>query len=117
MKLKQGVEQEYGEYVEKNSDPYGKATVEYSERWADRMEAHLAEGTDLEDIAKEASHEANIEGISAFMYGCAVSGLAYFWIHGERLRLWHNLDSQIGSEGERANESGTVLNPALLNIG
>lgn len=50
------------------------------------------------------------------MYGCAVSALAKFWVHGEQLRIWHNLDIQIGNEGEKANESGGVLNPALLNI-
>lgn len=51
------------------------------------------------------------------MYGCAVSILSQVWIHGEELRRWHNLDSQIGTEGEKANESGGVLNPAVLNIG
>jgi hypothetical protein len=51
------------------------------------------------------------------MYGCAVQGLAYFWEHGEELRQWHNLDTQIKDEGEQANKSGGVLNPAILTIG
>jgi hypothetical protein len=51
------------------------------------------------------------------MYGCAVSILAKCWQHGDQLRRWHNLKTQIRDEGERANESGGVLNPALLNIG
>jgi len=32
------------------------------------------------------------------------------------LRKWHNIKTQIGNEGEKANASGGVLNPALLNI-
>jgi hypothetical protein len=39
------------------------------------------------------------------------------WKHGEALRLWHNLKTQIRDEGEKANESGGVLNPACLSIG
>jgi hypothetical protein len=42
--------------------------------------------------------------------------LASCWEHGEELRRWHNLKTQIRDEGEKANESGGVLNPALLNI-
>jgi len=32
------------------------------------------------------------------------------------LRQWHNLKTQIKDEGEKANASGGVLNPALLTI-
>jgi hypothetical protein len=35
----------------------------------------------------------------------------------EELRRWHNLRTQIGDEGEKANEDGGVLNPALLRVG
>jgi hypothetical protein len=49
--------------------------------------------------------------------GCAVSILSHFWKHGEELRRWHKIDTQIGDVGDKANESGGVLNPALLNIG
>jgi hypothetical protein len=50
------------------------------------------------------------------MYGCAVQMLAGCWIHGEELRRWYNLDTQLGTEGEAANSNGGVLNPVLLNI-
>lgn len=33
-----------------------------------------------------------------------------------KLRRWHNKDIQLGTEGDAANESGGVLNPALLHI-
>ena len=100
-----------------NQDPYGKCAVDYVERWADLMEAQLATGVTVATCAKATSHEADTEGITGFMYGCAVSILSQVWEHGEDLRRWHNLDAQIGDEGERANESGGVLNPALLSIG
>ena len=118
MKIIQGKEQEYADYKEKNSrDGYSKAVVDYSEAWADLMEARMADGAALADVAEETSREADKKyGITGFMYGCAVAGLFQFWFHGEELRRWHNLDTQIGDEGERANEKGTVLNPALLNV-
>jgi hypothetical protein len=100
-----------------NTDPYGGAVISYAERWADMMEQRMADGAALADVAKETSHDADAEGITGFMYGAAVSVLASCWKHGDELRRWHNLDTQIGDEGERANESGGTLNPALLNIG
>jgi len=99
-----------------NSDPYGSCAVRYAERWADLMEAKLAEGAKLEDIANATSHEADTEGITGFMYGCAVSILSKLWVHGEQLRRWHNKSTQLGTEGDVANEKGTVLNPALLTM-
>jgi hypothetical protein len=99
-----------------NTDPYGNAILTYAERWADLMEEHLANGEKLEDFAQKTSHEADIEGITGYMYGAAVASLSMVWENGEELRRWHNLKTQIGNEGEKANESGGVLNPALINI-
>ncbi len=118
MKLKQGTEAEYAAYVEKNShDGYSKAVVDYAERWANLMEKAMGDGAKLEDVADSLSDSADTDGITGFMYGCAVSALSHFWEYGEQLRRWHNLKTQIHHEGEKANESGGVLNPALLNIG
>lgn len=100
-----------------NKDPYGLATVRYAECWADLMERQLAKGKTIKDCAKATSHEADTDGITGFMYGCAVSILAQVWEHGEELRQWHNLDVQIDHEGEEANRKGKTLNPALVNIG
>lgn len=100
-----------------NTDPYGRRCFTYAEEWADLMEARMAKGEALEDCAAATSREADTDGITGFMYGAAVSILAKCWVHGDQLRRWHNLKTQIGTEGERANERGTVLNPALLNIG
>lgn len=100
--------------IANNRDAYGGAAVVYAARWAYLMEQRMAAGARLEDIAKATSNEADTEGITGFMYGAAVSMLAHVWAHGEELRRWHNLDMQLGTEGEQANEAGTVLNPALL---
>jgi hypothetical protein len=117
MKIRPGLESEYAVYVRNNTkNGYSKGVVDYMERWADLMEAELARGASLESIAQSTSHTADTEGITGFMYGCAVSALAHFWEHGETLRQWHNLKTQIGTEGERANKDGGVLNPAILTI-
>src|SRR3990167_2101917 len=103
--------------VEVNTDGYGSAVMRYAERWARIMEGRMANGETVEDCADTASHLADSEGITGFMYGCAVAILAKVWVHGEALRRWHNLKTQLRDEGEKANESGGVLNPALLNLG
>lgn len=100
-----------------NTDGYGGAVMTFAERWARIMEARIAAGETVAACAQAACSLADVEGITGFMYGCAVSTLAAVWAHGEELRRWHNLDTQIGNEGEKANESGGVLNPALLSIG
>jgi len=99
-----------------NQDGYGFAVYRFAARWASIMEREMASGKSLTDIAETACREADDERITGFMYGAAVSVLANTWEHGEQLRRWHNLDCQIGNEGEKANEKGTVLNPALLSI-
>lgn len=100
-----------------NKDGYGGAVMTYSERWARLMQVEMAEGKKLEDVADAMSSEADLEGTTGSQYGCAVSQLAACWKYGDQLRRWHNVKTQIGNEGEKANESGGVLNPALLLIG
>lgn len=117
MKLKPGTEADYAAYKSKNDDPYGACVVQFSETWGDLMEKELAAGKKVSDVAESTWREADKSyGITGFMYGCAVKGLSHFWCHGEELRQWHNLDCQIGTEGEKANREGGVLNPALLII-
>jgi len=100
-----------------NQDPYGKAAVDFAERWANAMELQISVGAKIEDIARDTSRAANLEPkITGFQYGAAVSMLALCWIHGEALRRWHNLDSQLGDEGDRANAEGGVLNPAIVTL-
>ena len=106
--------------VQANMDGgYGEAVIRFAAKWANLMEARIATGADVATAAKETEREADssdLGGITGFQYGIAISLLSSCWIHGEALRRWHNLATQIGNEGERANESGGVLNPALLNV-
>lgn len=92
----------------------GEACLRFAARWARLMDNELSKGAILEDIAESTSYRADTEGITGFMYGVTVSILAECWVHGEALRHWHNLDTQIGNEGEDANESGATLNPARI---
>jgi len=117
MKIKPRLETDWQKTVAANFDPYGIAVVQYTQRWVELMEEQISAGMSVAEIAKETSHKADTEGITGFMYGCAVSILSQVWEHGEELRQWHNLDTQIGHEGENANKDHGVLNLALLNIG
>lgn len=116
MQIQPDKRADYEKWKAKNTDPYGAECFRYAEAWADLMEKRLAAGEKIENFAKDTSHEANTDGITGFMYGMAVSILSKVWVHGEELRRWHNLHTQIGNEGEKANEGEGVLNPALLNV-
>ncbi len=119
MQIKIDKQAEYAAYRETNTqDFHTTGVVTFLEKWAALMEERISAGATVADCAKDTSNLADADlGISGFMYGCAVSALATFWEHGEALRRWHNLDTQIGTEGVAANESGGALNPALLTIG
>lgn len=105
------------EGLQNNQDIYGKACYNYAMDWANTMEELMKQGKELEDIAKETSFQVSEKhGITGFMYGMAVSILSSTWKYGEQLRQWHNLDIQIGNEGEKANKKGTVLNPAIIKL-
>lgn len=100
-----------------SGDPYGRGILTYAGLWARLMEGRINAGEALPDVADECSRLADEEGITGFMYDCAVSLLAQAWIHGEELRRWHNKETAPGAEGHRANETGGVLNPAVLTVG
>lgn len=109
MTIQQGLEEEYQHFVEASSkDGCSLATIQYMGRWADLMEAEMASGVAIPDMAEETSHQADTESISGFQYGLAVNGLAYFWIHGEELRQWHNQRHSCEGQG--------TANPAVFTI-
>ena len=65
---------------------------------------------------RAATTEANAEGITGLMYGCAAGILSACWIHGEAFRRWHNSDCASADQAKKANESGGVINPAILTV-
>ncbi len=93
---------------------YGEVIIRYAVAWATTIEERINTGNYLEDVAKQSSYDVADEGITGFMYGCAVSVLAPAWKYGEQLRKWSNLDIQLNNEGESTNADGGVLNPALV---
>jgi hypothetical protein len=93
---------------EKNSDPYGKAALDYAEGWAKLMQIEIAKGRTVRQCADYTQNGLGFLGITGFMYGCAVGILSQTWKHGEDLRKWHN--KKYGHEGTG------VVNPAVLTV-
>lgn len=99
FRVKESARADYEKGLANNSDPYGRACYLFAADWAALMEKCMAEGASVVDIAKEASSEADKKhGVTGFMYGVAVSILSHCWEHGEELRRWHNLGTQLGKE-------------------
>lgn len=113
MLIKKDKATEYQEGYNNNLDQYGHAVYTYAERWAELMEREILISDDpaavIASCAERLSHEADTEGITGFMYGCAVSILSACWLYGEQLRVWHN--AQYGHTGDG------VVNPAIMTIG
>lgn len=110
MKIKLEKLEDYNRFVEINSsDVYSFGVIAYMQKWAEMMEHEMAAGKTVSDAATETEHKADTEGITGFMYGCAVNALSQFWEHGEELRQWHNKDCGYIGEG--------TVNPAILTIG
>ena len=108
--------------LEANKDGgYREAVSVFVLLWASLMEVKIIfEKKPVAEVAEACEKQANAlmgdYGMTGFQYGCAVSILSQVWEYGEELRCWHNLRTQISDEGTKANESGGVLNPALLNL-
>lgn len=95
--------------VEVNSkDTYGMGVVKYVRCRAKCMQKLIAKGESVVEIAEQASYDCDIEGITGFIYGCAVNALTKSWKYGEELRKWHNKD--YGYEGDG------VFNPVVLAV-
>ena len=77
------------EFVNTNRDFYGAGVIRYAERWANMMEREIENGKNLADIAYVTSLMADTDGITGYMYGCAVSILSLVWEHGKELKRLH----------------------------
>ena len=114
MKILEGHEKEYKDWYDKNSDGYSRACFTFAERWAELLKKKIEESDDetmkvIVGNARELSDEADTDGITGFMYGCAVSILSQCWKYGEYLRRWHNKEYSYDGNG--------VVNPAVLRLG
>lgn len=107
---------DWDEWVENNQDPYGKCCVDVARevmRLLDEREGDF----DCHALITEAEQKIDAGGITGFMAGAVAQMVSHCHSRGEEFRRKWNLDTQIGTEGEKANESGGVLYPAILNIG
>ena len=102
--------------VKMNTDSYGKACVDVARRVMEILDTN--EPFDTHKIICQADDEAlgKEGGITGFMAGCVAEMVSKYHSRGEEFRKAWNKDNQIGDEGDRANDSGGILNPALLNI-
>jgi len=90
-------------------DEYGAGIIGYMERWAILMEAHISKGEKIQDIWMKTSHQADIDGITGFMFGMAVTVLSEYWIYGDDLKICHN--TAMGYPKAKG-----VINPAVVVV-
>ena len=107
-------QEEWDECVKNNEDPYGKACVDVARRVMELLDEQ--DEFDPHKIICQADDELDVGGITGFMAGAVASMVGQCHSRGDEFRRAWNLDTAIGDEGEKANESGGTLNPALLTI-
>lgn len=107
-------QKDWDEWVKKNDDPYGKACVDVARGVMKILDN--GEPFDCHGIISQANKDTEAGGITGFMAGCVAQMVSHCHDRGENFRRQWNVDNQIQDEGDKANESGEVLNPALLNI-
>ena len=105
----------WDEWVKKNDDAYGKCCVDVA-RQVMKILDEEPQDFDTHEIICRADDEIEAGGITGFMAGAVASMVSACHSRGDEFRNQWNLDTQINNEGEKANKSGGVLNPALVNI-
>lgn len=101
-------------WVESNKDPYGGTCVDVARQVMETLD--VIDDFDCHKIICQADDKVNAGGITGFMAGCVARMVSQCHSRGEEFRKKWNLDNQIQDEGEKANESSGVLNPAILSI-
>lgn len=117
-------EKTWASYVEKNKDPYGACCVNVAKRVMelldeDKTPLHEGYHPDINTphgLICKADRDIEAGGITGFMAGCVASMVSDCHERGEEFRRVWNRDVQINDEGDKANEKGGILNPALVNI-
>ena len=101
-------------WVKNNDDAYGKACVDVAREVMEILDDNKP--FDPHKIICQAVDSIDAGGITGFMAGCVAQMVAGCHSRGEEFRRAWNQDVQINDEGDKANETGGILNPALLNI-
>jgi hypothetical protein len=108
---------EWDKWIETNQDDYGGACIQVARRAMEILDEEPDSKIDCRALICRADQESGAGGITGFMAGAVASMISRCHSRGEEFRRAWNLTNQIGTEGERANESDGVLNPAIMTLG
>lgn len=116
-------EKDWNECVEKNKDAYGKACVDVARKAMEILDNEPGD-FDTHSLICRADEESGAGGITGFMAGCVAQMISRCHSRGDEFRQkWNNDNGIIKTpEGKKdigakkANESGGVINPAILTI-
>jgi hypothetical protein len=108
-------EKMWNEWVVNNTDPYGKACVDVARKAMELLDADPGP-IKTDDLIRRADDAVSTGGITGFMAACVAQMISQCHSRGEEFRRQWNEDNQLGNEGDRANQSGGILNPAILEI-
>ena len=110
-------QEDWQNWIGNNQDPYGKCCVDVAREVMELLDEEPDVPINPHALICRADDAINAGGITGFMAGAVASMVSHCHSRGEEFRKIWNLDTQIHDEGEKANESGRILNPALLNVG
>lgn len=98
-----------------NTDLYGGACVKVARRVMELLDEEPGP-FECHNLICRADDDTGVGSITGFMAGCVAQMVSEFHSRGEEFRRQWNIDNQINDEGEKANDSGGILNPALLTL-
>jgi hypothetical protein len=105
---------DWDKWVDNNKDHYGGCCVNVAKRVMELLDE--VDEFDTHKIICQADDDIKAGGITGFMAGAVASMVSHCHSRGDEFRRKWNTDNQIGAEGDKANEEGGILNPALLVV-
>jgi len=106
MTCAEGKQDDWAKWVESAQDDYGHQCV--------MVAVVVGEALDEGLSPKDAADKMYGYGLTGFMAGAVAKMVSQCHVRGDEFRRWWNVKTQINKEGEKANEKGGVLNPAIL---
>jgi 2,4-dienoyl-CoA reductase-like NADH-dependent reductase (Old Yellow Enzyme family) len=100
-------------WVDANPDDYGGCCVNVARQVMAILDAEPG-AIDPHAIITRADKEVKAGGITGFMAAVVAQMVAGCHSRGEEFRRAWNAD--YGEQGERANDEGTLINPAIVTI-
>lgn len=107
-------EENWNKWVDNNKDPYGGCCVMVAKRVMEILDE--VDEFDTHEIICQADNETKAGGITGFMAGAVATIVSTCHSRGDEFRRKWNSQCQIKDEGEKANEEGGILNPAILTV-